>query len=100
MSLQQLRIAAAAAVWMALTALAAAEPETTWVDMPTGDVWVTQDAPRPLPPQVAQKAPADRPLPSGDVWLAEESLTRAAEAPASPRTHSATREEIAAESVK
>jgi hypothetical protein len=94
------RFAVAAAAWMAMAALAAAEPPRTSADMPTGDVWVTQDAPRPLPPQAAQNIAADRPLPTGDVWPAEESLTRAADAPAPPRGRPAPREELAADRAK
>jgi len=97
---RRLRLAAAAAAWMAMAALAAAEPATTWADTPTGDVWVTQDAPRPLPSQSAQNTPADRALPTGDVWPAEESLTRAADTPAPPRAPPAMREELAAGSAK
>jgi hypothetical protein len=84
MSSRYLKLAAAAAAWLALTALATAEPAPS-ADTPTGDVWVTRDAPRPLPPQAAQITPARRPLPTGDFWPAEDGATRTADAPAPPK---------------
>jgi hypothetical protein len=80
MCLRRLKLAATVAAWLATAALAAAEPATT-ADTPTGDVWVTQDAPRPLPPQAAQNAPLRRLLPTGDFWPVDDGATRTADAP-------------------
>jgi hypothetical protein len=84
MSSRQLNLAAAAVAWLVVTAFAAAEPGTP-ADTPTGDVWVTPDAPRPLPPQAAQIAPARRSLPTGDFWPADDGAIRTADAPAPPK---------------
>jgi len=85
MSSRYLKLVAAAAAWLAMTAIAATEPKATPVDTPTGDVWITPDAPRPVPSQAAQNAPARRALPTGDFWPAESGTTRAADAPAPPK---------------
>jgi hypothetical protein len=74
---------AAAAAWLAMTTLVAAEPVTA--DTPMGDVWVTQDALRPLPAQAAQNVPGRRLLPTGDFWPAEDATIRAADTPAPPK---------------
>jgi hypothetical protein len=84
MSTRHLKLAAAAA-WIATAAIAAAQPMPTAADTPTGDVWVTPDAPTPLPAQTAQRTPVYRQLPTGDFWPAEGDATRAADAPAPPR---------------
>jgi hypothetical protein len=84
MSSRQLKLAAAAAAWLAVTAFAAAEPGAP-ADTPTGDVWVMPDAPRPLPPQAAQIAPAHRSLPTGDFWPADDGAIRTTDAPAPPK---------------
>ena len=84
MSSRHSMLAAAAAAWLATAAFAAAEPVTT-ADTPTGDVWITPDAPRPLPPHAAQNAPAYRQLPTGDFWPAEAGAIRSADAPAPPK---------------
>jgi hypothetical protein len=89
--------AAIAAAWLATTTLAAAEPVTA--DMPTGDVWVTQDAPRLLPGDAAHNVPARSPLPTGDFWPAEDGATRTADAPAPPKDALA-REETATGGMK
>jgi hypothetical protein len=78
------KLAAAAAAWLMATALAAAEPVTS-ADTPTGDVWVTPGAARPLPPQAAQNTPIRRPLPTGDFWPTDDGATRTADAPAPPK---------------
>jgi len=85
MSPRYLKPATAAGAWLVMAALAAAQPATSATDTPTGDVWVTPDAPRPLPAQAAQNAPARRPLPTGDFWPAEDGATRTADAPAPPK---------------
>jgi hypothetical protein len=74
------RLTLAAAAWLATAAFAAAQPATT-VDTPIGDVWVTQEAPRPLPSQTAQNAPLHRLLPTGDFWPPDDGATRTANAP-------------------
>jgi hypothetical protein len=81
MSSRRLKLAATAAAWLATAAFAAAEPATT-AHTPTGDVWMTQDAPRPLPSQAAQNAPLRRPLPTGDFWPVDDGATRTADVPA------------------
>jgi hypothetical protein len=47
-----LTLAAIAAAWVATAPFAVAQP-VTGADTPTGDVWVTQEALRPLPAQAA-----------------------------------------------
>jgi hypothetical protein len=89
-----LRIAPTAAAWIAMTLVASAAPLTTDVEIPTGDVWITPQAPGATPPQIAQRAPAQRALPTGDFWPADDDTTVAA-APAPPRDQSASRQEVA-----
>ena len=84
MSTRNLKLAAAAAAWIAMAAIAAAQPMPTATDTPTGDVWVTPDTPTPLTAQ-AQRTPVYRQLPTGDFWPAEGDAIRAADAPAPPR---------------
>jgi hypothetical protein len=86
---------------MVMTVAAAAEPVATPVDMPTGDVWMTPNAPSPLPRgAVGQAGSVNAQLPIGDVWPAEGGMTRAAQDPAPPQEQAAGREEIATGSVK
>jgi hypothetical protein len=86
MSTRNLKLAAAAAAWIAMTAMVAAQPMPTAADTPTGDVWVTPDAPTPTPLTAqAQRTPVYRQLPTGDFWPAEGDATRAADTPAPPR---------------
>jgi len=92
------QLTAAAAAWIALTAVAAAAPLATPEEMASGDVWITPDAPAPVPSQAAQSAPVSRQLPIGDFWPAEDGATRAAEAPAPP--HDAFARERSATGVK
>lgn len=89
MSSAHATIAAAAAAWIAMTFPAAAEPPARQADIPSGDVWVTPDAPRVVPSQAARNEPDYRQLPTGDFWPAEETVTRAAETPAPPLKKSA-----------
>jgi hypothetical protein len=98
MSSQSLTLAAAATGWLAITTLVAAQPVTT-ADTPTGDVWVTPDAPRATPPVTAQNAPGRRVLPTGDFWPTNEGATRIADTPAPPKDALA-REEAAAAKMK
>ena len=84
MSTRNLKLAAAAAAWIAMAALAAAQLKPTAADTPTGDVWGTPDAPTPLTAQ-AQRTPVYRQLPTGDFWPAAGDATRAADTPAPPR---------------
>jgi hypothetical protein len=81
---------------MATTLVASAGPLTSEVETPTGDVWISPQAPNAAPAQTAQRTPAQRELPTGDVWPAEDVATRAADAPAPPLDQSAARGEIAA----
>lgn len=73
-------------------------PIASNTDAPTGDVWITPEAPSPTP--TAQQNLAHRPLPTGDFWPAEDDPTRAADAPAPPHDQSAARDEVAARAVK
>jgi len=98
MSSSRLTLAAVAAGWLAITTLVAAEPVTT-ADTPTGDVWVTSDAPRASPPVAAQNAPGRRVLPTGDFWPPDEGATRIADTPAPPKDALA-REETAVGKMK
>jgi hypothetical protein len=91
MSSWPLKIAAAAAAWIAISLVASAAPLTNEVETPTGDVWITQASSVP-PTQTARRAPLQRQSPTGDFWPAEDDATRAAEAPA-PRDQSAARED-------
>jgi hypothetical protein len=84
MSPWSLKIAPAAAAWIAMTVIAAAAPIASEAETPTGDVWITPDAPASAS-QAAQAAPAYRQLPTGDFWPAEDATTRTADAPAPPR---------------
>jgi len=84
------KLAPTAAAWIATTLVASAAPLTSDVDIPTGDVWITQ-APRAAPAQTAWRTPVQPPFPTGDFWPAEDEATRAAEAPALPRDQSASR---------
>ena len=93
-----LKITPAAAAWIAMTVIASAGPLTSEADVPTGDVWITPDAPRPSLPQGAQNTPV-RQLPTGDFWPADDATIRAADTPAPPRGAFA-REEGGAGSVK
>jgi hypothetical protein len=93
MSTWSLKIAPAAAAWIAMTLIATAGPIASEIETPTGDVWITPEAPAAPPSQTAQRAPAHRPLPTGDFWPAEDGATRAADAPALPRGQSALRED-------
>lgn len=86
-----LKLAPAVAAWMAMTLVASAAPLTSEVEIPTGDVWITPEAPTPTPAQTARRTPVQRQLPTGDFWPAEEDTTRSAEAPALPRDQSASR---------
>lgn len=92
------KIAPAAAAWIAMTLIATAGPIASNTDAPTGDVWITPEAPSPTP--TAQQNLAHRPLPTGDFWPAEDDTTRAADAPAPPHDQSAARDEVAARAVK
>src|ERR1700730_4609060 len=93
-----LKLAAAAAAWIAMAAIAAAQPMPTAADAPTGDVWVTSDAQTPLTAQ-AQRTPLYRQLPTGDFWPAEGDAVRTADAPA-PRRGALAREESATDGAK
>jgi hypothetical protein len=93
MSSRRLTLAAVAAGWLATVPLVAVQ--TVTADTPTGDVWVTQEALRPLPAQAAQNAPGRRVLPTGDFWPADGGATRTADTPAPPKDALA-REEAAA----
>ena len=75
------------------TLVATAGPLTSEVEIPTGDVWITPEAPHPAPAQIARRTPVPRPLPTGDIWPADDEATRTAEAPALPRDQSAARED-------
>jgi len=87
-----LKIAPAAAAWIAMTLIASAGPIASETDTPTGDVWITPEAPIASPAQTAQRAPLHRSLPTGDFWPTDDGATRAADAPALPRDQSAARE--------
>ena len=87
-----LKIAPAAA-WIAMSLVASAAPLTSDIEIPTGDVWITPEAPNPTPAQTAQRTPEPRQLPTGDFWPAEEEAAQAAEAPPLPRDQSASRED-------
>jgi hypothetical protein len=100
MSSWSLKIAPAAAAWIAMTLIATAGPIASNTDTPTGDVWIAPEAPNPTPAQTAQQSPAQRPLPTGDFWPAEDDAVRAADAPAPPHDQSAAREEVATGAVK
>ena len=96
-----LRIAPAAAAWIAMTLIASAAPLTSGVDITTGDVWITTQAPSAAPAQTAQRSSAQPALPTGDSWPAEDDTTiTAAEAPAPPHDQSAARDEVARSGVK
>jgi hypothetical protein len=97
-----LKIAPAAAAWIALTLVASAAPLASEVESPTGDVWITPQTPNAAPAQTAQRALLQRQLPTGDFWPAEDDATRAADAPALPlpRDQSAARENDATGGVK
>jgi hypothetical protein len=88
-----LKIASAAVAWIAMALVASAAPLTNDIEIPTGDVWITPQAPSVAPAQTAQRSPAQRQLPTGDFWPAEDDATRAAGAPALPRDQSASRED-------
>ena len=79
-----LKLAPAAAAWIAMTLVAAAGPITSEAETPTGDVWITPDAPTSAS-HAAQAAPVYRQLPTGDFWPAEDATTRTADAPALSR---------------
>jgi hypothetical protein len=81
----RLKFAPAAAAWIAMTLVAAAGPITSQTETPTGDVWITPDAPTPSASHTAQAAPVYRQLPTGDFWPAEDATTRTANIPALPR---------------
>jgi hypothetical protein len=100
MSSRHHRIASIAAAWLTMTAVAAAEPVLTPADMPTGDVWMTPGAAAPLPPGTSEGASANALPPIGDVWLADDGVSRAAEAPVPPPRETSAREEIAAGGIK
>jgi hypothetical protein len=93
-------IASVAAAWLTMTAVAAAEPAVTPADVPTGDVWMTPGASASLPPGTGQAGSVNAQLPIGDVWLADDGVSRAAEAPAPPQRETSAREEIAAGGIK
>jgi hypothetical protein len=80
-----LKLAPAAAAWIAMTLVAAAGPITSQAETPTGDVWITPDSPNPAAAHAAQAAPIYRQLPTGDFWPAENVTTRTADAPSLPR---------------
>ena len=94
------KIAPAAAIWIAMTFIASAGPLTSDVEIPTGDVWVTRQAPGPAPAQTAQRTPPQQVLPTGDFWPSEDVTARAAETPAPPHDQSAAHEEVATGGVK
>ena len=98
MSPRRIKLTAAAAAWLAMAVFAAAGPAIT-ADTPTGDVWITHDAPGPLPSQAAQNAPLRQPLPTGDFWPAEDGVTRTGDAPAPPKD-ALVQEEAAASGMK
>jgi hypothetical protein len=100
MIFSHLKIPSAAAVWIAMTLLASAGPLTSEVDIPTGDVWITPEAPHPAPAQTARRTTVQRPMPTGDFWPADDDATRTAETPALPRDQSASREDVATGGVK
>jgi len=87
-----LRFSPAAAAWIAMTLVASTAPLASEVEIPTGDVWITPQAPSVAPAQTARRTPGQRPLPTGDFWPADDEATRVAEAPALPRDQSASRE--------
>lgn len=89
-----LKLAATTVAWLAMATFAATEPATS-PDAPSGDVWITPDAPYPPPPQAAQNSPLRPSLPSGDFWPAAEGGTRTADAPAPAPDTKAKREEVA-----
>ena len=93
MSSWSLKIAPAAAAWIAMTLIATAGPLASEINTPTGDVWITPEAPAATPAQTAQQNPAHRQLPTGDFWPADDGATRAADVPALPRDQSASRED-------
>src|ERR1700730_716188 len=93
-----LKLAAAAAAWIAMAAIAAAQPMPTAPDAPTGDGWGTPDAQPPLTAQ-AQRTPLYRQLPTGDFWPPEGDAIRTADAPA-PRRGALAREESATDGAK
>jgi len=88
-----LKIALATAAWIAMTLVASAGPLTREAEIPTGDVWITPEAPHPAPAQTARRTPVQRPMPTGDFWPADDDATRTAEAPAPPHDQSAARED-------
>jgi len=95
MSSRYWTIAAAAAAAIAMTLTAAAEPPARQADMPSGDVWMTPEAPGPVPTQAAaQNGPVYRQLPTGDFWPADEAVTRAADLPG-PQPKRSALEELA-----
>jgi hypothetical protein len=100
MSSWPLKIAPAAAAWIAMTLVASAAPLTSDIEIPTGDVWITPQVPSAAPSQTAQRTPAQRQLPTGDFWPAQDDTTRAADAPALPRDQSASRGDDAAGGMK
>jgi hypothetical protein len=93
------KVSPAAAAWIAMTLIASAGPLTSEADVPTGDVWITPDAPRASPPQAAQNAPVYRQLPTGDFWPAEAGAIRSADAPA-PAKDALAREDSATGAIK
>jgi len=88
-----LKIAPAAAAWIAMTLFTSAASLASEAQIPTGDVWITPQAPSTVPSQTAQRTPLQRQSPTGDFWPAEDDATRAADAPALPRDQSAARED-------
>ena len=71
-----LKIAPAAAAWIAMTLVASAAPLASEAETPTGDVWITPHAPSTAPSQTAQRTPLQQPLPTGDFWAAEGDSSR------------------------
>ena len=53
MSSWSLKIAPAAAAWIAMALVASAGPIASETDTPTGDVWITPEAPVVAPSQTA-----------------------------------------------
>jgi hypothetical protein len=85
MSPWSLKIAPAAAAWIAMTVIAAAAPIASEAETPTGDGQISPDAASRSRAHAAQRAPLYRQLPTGDFWPAEDATTRTADAPAPPR---------------
>lgn len=98
MSSWHCRMGSAALAWIAMTALAVAQPVAAPADVPTGDVWIAPGALGPFLRGDAQASSATPRPPTGDVWPAADGVTSTARTPA-PRD-AAVPEEVATGSVK